>query len=392
MSRDINNQRVLDAARELPGRDDPTDQSRGYTGWGPGEDAMCGARAVEHSTWQDMLGAIQNPAREVHDFYFEHYEERETCSCCDGSGKNKDFAELEEGFYSTGRGRWRGWGDRLTQEEVDLLVDKRRLGRAKKGEVTPQNIRSYQSFIGHDAINRWLLTPVRAKGLGISTDDCFECVGVGKVPVSGATVRLHAWTFDVDAGSSRVDTAMHVSLSELDEVRGFLEQVGWEGVKRRFGWAVSDNMHPEIVYEEDWNTFSGRKLRMKGEPSFGGTDGAFPTWKHFHTGKDTDLNLVFDYKIVAPVEARDEVYAGSELPEKFGLRIWMTHPRKGTDVVNVIREATREDAGEIKEFLRQSFEVHGRHFAWAVGREFGNEAAKDSAETQESPLSAFLPR
>lgn len=394
MSREIRNQRVLEAVKKLPGRDEEiADASRGYVGWGPHEDAMASdGRTVEHATWQDLLGAIQNPAREVHDFYFAHHVETEECSCCAGSGKNRDYAELEAGFYSSGSGRWRGWGNRLRQEEIDLLIENRRLGRVSKGEVTPENLYKHLGRIGHDAINRWILTPARAKHLGIPVDDCFECVGTGYIPVSDATIQLHVWTFDIEAGESRVDTALHVPLEEIEEVREFMEKVGWEGVKRRFGWAIGDNMHPDIEYVEDWQAFTERKAKLTGEPSFRGKDGGFPTWQHFHTGPDPDLNLVFSYKVVAPIEARDEMFAGTELPETFGLIIWMTHPRKGTDVVNYVREARREDEPDIKAFLRQSFEVHGRHFAWAAGRAFGNEIERDEPEApDESSTSIFLP-
>jgi len=387
MSREIRNQRILDLAKKLPGREDPTDQSRGYVGWGPEEDYTCEpGRTVYHATWQDFLGAVQTPAREIHDFYFEHHVESEDCACCAGSGKNEKYAELERNFHGP-----RGWGKNLSQEEIDALAEAGRLGRnVGKGDVTPETLGRHLGPIGHDAINRWILVPVRAKRLGISTDDCFECVGTGKVPVADAVIKLHVWTFDTAAGTSRVDTVQSIAPDEIGEVRQFMEETGWEGVKRRFGWAVSDNMHPEIVYEDDWDTFGSRKPAMKGEPSFRGIDGAYQTWKHYGSGFDTDLNLVFDYKVIAPPEARDQDFAGSQLPERFGLRIWMTHPRKGTDVIVAIREATREDAEDIKEFLRRSFEVHGRHFAWAAGRAFGNEKEREE-EPQTEGMALFMP-
>lgn len=397
MSREIRNQRVLDAVRKLPGREDPTDQSRGYVGWGPDEDATSGGRTVEHATWQDLLGAIQNPAREIHDFYFSHHVPSQECPCCAGSGRNKDFAELNSGFYRGGGGRWRGWSARLTQEEVDVLVDGNRLWRAEKEVVTPDNVQKFLEPFGHDEINRWLLTPVRAKALGISTAECFDCVGTGQVPTADAAVRLYAWTFDAAAGTSRVDTAENVPLGEIGEIREFMADIGWEGVKRRLGWAVSDNMHPEIVYEDKWQTFGDRTIALKGEPSFWGQDGSHPTWQHFfadHSALDPDMNLVFDYKIVAAENIRDVDFSGSELPEKFGLRLWITYPRKGSDVVIAIRECTREDAAEIKEYLSRSYQVHGRHFAWAVGREFGNEAVASAGEpeTEENAMSMFMGR
>jgi hypothetical protein len=55
----------------------------------------------------------------------------------------------------------------------------------------------------------------------------------------------------------------------------------------------------------------------------------------------------------------------------------MTHPRKGADRVILVNGCKAEDGEAIKALLRRSYEVHGRHFAWAAGREFGNEERRE---------------
>lgn len=397
MSLEIYNARIDKLAKSLPGRDEAkTDTSRGYVGWGPGEDAACAdGRTVVHADWQALLADVQTPAREIHDFYFEAHTPSKPCECCAGSGKNKDYAELAEGFYRFGGGRWAGWGNgKLYQNEIDALLKHRRLMVREGDVVTPDNLKKYLFHHGHDAINRWILIPVRAENLGISTVDCFECVGTGLIPTDTTKIMLHMWTFDPLSGTSRVDTAKSVAPEELDEVKEFLREIAWEGVKRRFGWVSGDNMHPDIRYEENFRQDPSRPFVNKG---WWDSSQQFRSFDHFKSewgvDGDPDLNLVFDYRIVADQSHLDDnPFAHSELPEEFTLQVMMTHPRKGADRMLVINGCTPEDSEEIKNWLLKSFEVHGRHFAWAVGRAFGNEVVlegQDPAE-EENFLSAFM--
>jgi hypothetical protein len=386
MSQEIYNERVRRFGMTLPGRDeDHTDVSRGYVGWGPGEDATCGSRTVEHADWPAALSAIQNPAREVHDFYFCINTPSEPCECCAGSGRNKDYAELADGFYRFGGGRWAGWGDgRLHQNEIDALIEHNRLGRVQKGEVTPENINKYLGRMGHDIINRWILTPVRAANLGIDCNECYDCVGTGETPTGPTQISLYMWTFDTASGTSRVDTAEDVKMEEVAEIRDFLADIGWEGVKRRFGWPAGDNMYPNIRYEQNFNRDPDRPFRNKG---WWDSSMRFSSFEHFRRefgiGGDPDLNLIFDYQIIADEEFLNEnPYASSELPEEFSLQVIMTHPRKGADRVLLIENCRAEHGEDIKVWLRKSYEVHGRHFSWAVGRDFGNEARAEQASEE----------
>lgn len=399
MSRDVYNARITKVAKSLPGRDDDnTDVSRGYVGWGPQEDGMCDiGRYVEHEDWPALLGAIQTPAREIHDFYFEVHTPSENCECCSASGKNKDYAEMAEGFYLHGGGRWAGWGqEKLFQNEIDALVDEGRI-RAKDGEsITPENLKQYLGRMGHDAINRWILIPLRARNLGIDDNDCFECVGTGLIPTDATKILLHAWTFDPEAGTSRCDTAISVQPEELDEIQTFMNEHGWENVKKRFGWATGDNMYPNIRYEENFKLDPNRPFQNRGWWSSSQRFESLDEFKHkWGTDGDHDLNLIFDYRILADrSHLNDNPFAQSELPEEFTLQVLMTHPRKGVDRHLVIHGCTPEDGETIKNWLKASFEVHGRHFAWAAGREFGNEANVEVATEEDAfdPMKMLMRR
>lgn len=393
MSREIYNENVKKVGMTLPGRDDETtDTSRGYVGWGPGEDATCDqGRTVEHPDWPSAHAAMQNPAREIHDFYFDINTPSKKCECCAGSGRSKDYAELAEGFYRFGGGRWAGWGDgKLFQDEVDALVENRRLGReAVKGEVTPENVGRFLGRMGHDAINRWILTPIRAAHLGIDCNECYDCVGTGLIATAPSRISLYIWTVDPMAGTTRVDTAEDVRLDEIDEIREYLNEIGWEATKRRFGWPSGDNMHPNIRYDENFRQDPARPFRTKGWWSSSQRFGSLDAFKReWGMGGDVDLNLIFDYRIITgKAHFADNDFASTELPETFSLQILMTHPRKGADRTLLIENCTSEDADEIKSWLRRSFEVHGRHFAWAAGREFGNEEHREVAP--EEPYDAM---
>jgi hypothetical protein len=146
-------------------------------------------------------------------------------------------------------------------------------------------------------------------------------------------------------------------------------------------------MHPQIQYEADWKFGDGRKVMRAGQKGgWWDTCRTHETWDEFRRnwiGGDVDLNLVHDYRIVAPHDHSSHPFSSSELPEVFGIQIWMTHPRKGADSMLAIKEADPSCAEELKTFLRASHLVHGRHFAWAVGREFGNEAEVEARESPE---------
>jgi hypothetical protein len=395
MSREIYNEHVAKLGMTLPGRDEEnTDCSRGYVGWGPHEDATCDkGRTVEHPDWPSAHAVLQNPAREIHDFYFDVNTPSRKCECCEGSGRNKDYAELAEGFYDFGGGRWAGWGDgRLHQNEVDALIEKGRLGRnAVKGEVTPENVNKYLGRMGHDAINRWILTPIRASNLGIDCNECYDCVGTGYIATAPTRISLYMWTFDPMHGTSRVDTAEDVRMEEVEEIREYLNEIGWEGVKRRFGWPSGDNMHANIRYEENFRRDPGRPFNNKGWWSDSMRFRSLETFKReWGMGGDADLNLIFDYRIITDDHYFERnPFAPSELPDTFGLQLIMTHPRKGADRTLLIEKCSADDGEEIKDWLRKSYEVHGRHFAWAAGREFGNEERKDAEPEEDAPYDAM---
>lgn len=127
---------------------------------------------------------------------FEKY--RSGCPACGGSGHNRETREIEEQFYAGGDEHAR-WCDKITQDEVDALIEKNRIwdfwreidpftgrwvDRDPKPYVTAEMVneaqRSRRGFLVHDSINRWILVETRAKRLGV-WGECHVCEGLGDI-------------------------------------------------------------------------------------------------------------------------------------------------------------------------------------------------------------------
>jgi hypothetical protein len=127
--------------------------------------------------------------------YFNPYQGMK-CTCCDGSGKSKEYKELFDSWYSHLTINNNGWSDKVTQDEVDALVDKGRLmdfthewkkdaGWTKKNPEyipTAEEVNDWsKKGFGHDAINQWICCEQRAKRLGITELGCNACDGHGSL-------------------------------------------------------------------------------------------------------------------------------------------------------------------------------------------------------------------
>lgn len=144
-------------------------------------------------------------------FLNPYYKHRHNCTPCGGSGLNPETRQISEDWYDhdgfwvrwtyryghDGRacaivGDCRRWCDKLTQDEVDALVEAGRLrewrGRDNGGwvsvprtaaEVNAANAPGARGF-GHDAINRGICVKTRATRLGVY-GHCAACNGKGHV-------------------------------------------------------------------------------------------------------------------------------------------------------------------------------------------------------------------
>lgn len=126
------------------------------------------------------------------------------CPACGGCGYNEETKRIGDEFYSF-EDRSKRWCDKVTQDEVDALVEAGRLrewrGKEEGWITVPRTAEEVNAvnrddapmlggdFHRHDAINRHILVETRAKRLGVY-GLCELCGGAGEVWDSPEYERL----------------------------------------------------------------------------------------------------------------------------------------------------------------------------------------------------------
>jgi hypothetical protein len=127
------------------------------------------------------------------------------CPGCDGTGYGPEAKQLSDDWWDLAR-TGRKWCDKITQDEVQALVDSSRLydfthtwtqgpgwQRRADGYIpTADEVNAWASSraIGHDSINHWICVRARCKRLGIEVE-CKRCEGHGDLWSSPEVKRLH---------------------------------------------------------------------------------------------------------------------------------------------------------------------------------------------------------
>jgi hypothetical protein len=235
-------------------------------------------------------------------FYFEINRESKNCEVCDGQGYHPDAMWISESFYShsspftqkthqqemaslvmqsfgsrksndiLGRGgfpkravrekygkafeefchemeTYGQWNDRITQDEVQALLDGGRLWDhtrhvdKDKGWVdndpmvvpTAEEVNAAQrrgGMGGHDAINRGILIRQRCKRLGVPLY-CEKCKGDGSYYVADEChVSLILWWLHPRKGCSRGIEIKRIEETDLPEIFGFLNEANERNMER----------------------------------------------------------------------------------------------------------------------------------------------------------------
>jgi hypothetical protein len=215
-----------------------------FTNWGPDEDRNEDEIENEANwntslffdTWAKFAAEftkVPDDRNEIVNFYFEVLREGVDCTACDASGLSPRAKALEGAFYNDTHDHKR-WGDKITLDEAQALVDHGRLASFVKGEWRRPDVvdtafvervnqanapscgcnhpgsshgdahRGMQRFeLDHDAINRGILIETRCKRLGIEVS-CNRCEGHGDVfTAKAAHVRLVLWMLHPGKGASR---------------------------------------------------------------------------------------------------------------------------------------------------------------------------------------------
>lgn len=243
-------QEDIDNIKAQPWQMDLLKMNPSYTGWGPHEDYMWvqgegwNSPSIKEN-WEEFREWKLNDLNECVNFYFELNRKAENCSC-DG-GYHPDAKTIVDSFYQHSSPNGTYWKDKITQDEYEVLLEKGRVDcknhQAPKEErvyltreeVNNQNAYGAKSMglgMGHDSINRHILTQARLKRLGIP-ELCPVCDGKAYNYVENfATVRLILWMIHPRKGASRGVEIKNITHENLPEVFAYLREAAERNANR----------------------------------------------------------------------------------------------------------------------------------------------------------------
>lgn len=216
-----------------------------YVGWRPHEDYMCKKgqgwdSRVINATWGEFGPWKLDEYNECVNFYFSVIRASKECPECGGNGYHKDAQKVVNSFYAHMNERGEHWNDKITQDEVQALMDSGRLSDFTRGKPegyvpTAAEVNAAQNtcgFMGHDGINRWILTNARLERLGLPVL-CDHCGGDGSVFVEPAAhVTLTLWMLHPRKGCSRGVEIERVDQADLPAIFEFLQEAAERNAQR----------------------------------------------------------------------------------------------------------------------------------------------------------------
>ncbi len=263
-----------------PGRDEPkeTNPRQEDHGW---------SARIMLKTWPEMAKFELDDLNECVNFYFSVSRDSKPCDTCREQGLHPDALWISDSFYrhtspfteTTPRERqsralldgicrtvtpdkkmgypseevlskygaeftdfcremrlYGCWNERITEDEVAELVKEGRLrDHTTDGHVptaTEVNAAQGRGFMGHDAINRWILIRTRTKRYGIP-DKCPTCLGEGSLfTAPAAHMSLTLWWLHPRKGASRGIEVASIEREELPAVVKFLREAAQRNADR----------------------------------------------------------------------------------------------------------------------------------------------------------------
>lgn len=211
-----------------------------YLSWGPHEDYMWKEGGgwdsrIINSTWAEFGPWGLDELNEVVNFYFSVTRASDECKICGGDGYHPKAHGVVNTFYAHQNQHGEHWNDKITQDELDALVD---AGRIKNGETIEQvnnaNRPGARGFgmMSHDAINRFILIEARCKRLGLPVH-CDCCKGDGYVYTKpDAHVSLTLWVLHPRKGCSRGVEIESITQEDLPAVYAYLNEAGRRNAER----------------------------------------------------------------------------------------------------------------------------------------------------------------
>ena len=208
-----------------------------YVSWGPREDYMWvegggWSSSQIFDTWSAFGPWSLDDLNECANFYFSVNRDSKGCDVCGGSGYHAQAQHIANAFYAHMNPAGEHWNDKITQDELDALIDGGRLNASiTLAEVNAQNAPGARG-IGHDAINRHILIQARIKRLGLPSS-CDNCGGDGYVytaPVAHASLTL--WMLHPRKGCSRGIEIKSIQQQDLPAVFAWLREAAARNARR----------------------------------------------------------------------------------------------------------------------------------------------------------------
>lgn len=241
-----------------------------YVHWGPGDDLMSTKgesqqAAQEFASWLAFGPWPLDKWNECVHFYFELERPSERCEVCDASGYNSLTKFIADAFYYNVAGSTENrWCDKITQDEVDALVEAGRLCKWTEGglqtvprtaaEVNAANTANdkyneHHHELKHDAINRMILIETRAKRFGV-WGLCSFCEGHGTVfAVPHGHLNVVLWILHPRTGCARGVRVRNLSASDAEAAKRWLAQAATRN-RQRFEKVVN-SIEAAVASERD---------------------------------------------------------------------------------------------------------------------------------------------
>ena len=238
MPNDDDDRQDLDRIKAEPWMVDCLALNPDYVFWGPHEDYMMGKRGgwsdpIFEDSWSVFSLGLDD-LNEVVNFYFEVDRDSEQCASCGGSGLNRETKKISDDWYDFD-GTGRRWCDKITQDEVQALLDNHRLWDFKGKTPTADEVNAWSRrprSLGHDGINQWICVKTRANRLGVY-GKCPECGGHGSIfTAPAATLRLVLWLIHPRKGAGRGVEVKRVERDDLPAVFRFLRKAAERNAQR----------------------------------------------------------------------------------------------------------------------------------------------------------------
>lgn len=201
-----------------------------YPHWGPHEDYMWkdgdgwDSRII-NETWNDFGPWNLDDYNECVNFYFSVSRAEKECSTCSGSGYHPAAHGVVNTFYAHMNSRGEHWDDKITQDELDALIEQKRIkpGTELAAVNAANRVGARSPTLNHDAINRMILVEARLKRLGLPKT-CLECAGHGTVYTApSAHVSLTLWILHPRKGCSRGVEVSHIEQADLPAIFAWLK-------------------------------------------------------------------------------------------------------------------------------------------------------------------------